>query len=212
MKKLISVLIFLIPGYIIPLIWNPSLLWHYKILILMICCILIAATQPPIDMEEVEAKKNTDKNSLLIILVLSFPSIIIPVIEWAYFSTEKTGSILWTTIGFLIMSIGIGLRLWAIRTLGKAFTTTVQIVKDHQLITDGPYSWIRHPSYLGAFLAFVGGGIFLQSWIGTLVAFSCMMIAYYIRISAEEKTLNKAFGNAYLNYSRKTVRMIPFVW
>ena len=53
----------------------------------------------------------------------------------------------------------LALRWWAIRTLGAHFTRNVQVVADQQLVVDGPYRYLRHPSYTGAILMYAGVGI-----------------------------------------------------
>src|SRR4051794_37745232 len=50
---------------------------------------------------------------------------------------------------FGLLAAGLGLRWWAIRTLGKFFTVDVAVHKEHRLVTAGPYAWLRHPSYTG---------------------------------------------------------------
>jgi protein-S-isoprenylcysteine O-methyltransferase len=104
------------------------------------------------------------------------------------------------------------LRNYSIKLLGRHFTATVQLQKDHTLITKGPYNIIRHPSYLGALLTFVGIAIFLNSTIGALFTIVVMMIAYTIRIKAEEKALTGLFGSAYTKYQNKTKKLIPYLW
>ena len=54
------------------------------------------------------------------------------------------------------LAAGIAVRLWAIRTLGRFFSSAVRLQDDHALIVTGPYAIVRHPSYLGAFLVFIG--------------------------------------------------------
>jgi protein-S-isoprenylcysteine O-methyltransferase Ste14 len=96
--------------------------------------------------------------------------------------------------------------------LGKHFTATVQLQKGHRLITNGPYGIIRHPSYLGALIALIGSAIFLNSLVGTITAVAAMMIAYLVRINAEEKMLVNSFGNRYREYQKNTKKLIPFIW
>lgn len=58
-----------------------------------------------------------------------------------------------------LFAAGLLLRWWAIVTLGRFFTVDVTIEKDHQLVERGPFRWVRHPSYTGVLLAFVGVGV-----------------------------------------------------
>ena len=60
--------------------------------------------------------------------------------------------------GLLVLWGGIGLRWWAMSTLGRYFTFTVQSSADQPVITAGPYRFVRHPGYTGVLLAMVGLG------------------------------------------------------
>ena len=70
----------------------------------------------------------------------------------------------------------------------------------------------RHPSYLGSLVAIIGSAIFLEAPVGVLVSTVGMMIAYKLRIDAEETALENAFGDAYRSYQQTTKRLIPCVW
>jgi protein-S-isoprenylcysteine O-methyltransferase len=63
--------------------------------------------------------------------------------------------------GVVLFAAGLILRWWAIITLGRFFTVDVTIQKDHELVERGPFRIVRHPSYTGVLLAFVGLGMSL---------------------------------------------------
>ena len=83
---------------------------------------------------------------------------------------------------------------------------------EHRLVRKGPYRLVRHPSYLGAFMATLGCAILLQSWLGLFLAAAMMLLAYSIRIKVEEEALVKAFGEQYVAFQQEAKKMIPFVW
>ncbi|NCI46568.1 isoprenylcysteine carboxylmethyltransferase family protein [Sediminibacterium sp. WSJ-3] len=143
---------------------------------------------------------------------MSSLSVVAAVTEWGYANNAVQSSVTMTLIGALLLAAGIGIRVWAIQTLGKHFTATVTLTNDHQLVRSGPYRWVRHPSYLGAFMAITGCPVFLNAWWATGVAIAAMTIAYYLRIGVEEKMLSAYFGDKYLEYSKQTKRIIPFIW
>lgn len=212
MKKLVLAIVSNMLMIILPLLAKPHLIFHYKILILIIGGICVWLTQPPVSVDETNTKKDSDRFSVILILVMSLVSVVAPVVEWAYFIEVQPG-LTWFTVGGIAMLItGIVFRAWAVTTLGDFFTATVQIKDNHRLITDGPYSIVRHPSYTGAFLAITGSAVVLQSWVGLSIAIICMTVAYYVRISIEEKELSDHFGNDYVDYKKSTRRIIPFVW
>ncbi len=61
-------------------------------------------------------------------------------------------------VGCVLLAAGLVLRVWSIRVLARFFTVDVKVHADHELIERGPYRWVRHPSYAGALLAFLGLG------------------------------------------------------
>jgi len=210
-KKLILAVSFIILSQLLPLLGKPALMIHYKNIIIMLANIAIWATQPPISKKETLDNKSRDKFSVLLIIIMSILSVAVSEIDWAYFS-NSAGNILLSAVGLVIVVTGIIFRVWAIRTLGKHFTPTVQLKEDHQLITSGPYSLVRHPSYLGAMWAIVGTSVFLNSIYGIIISFLGMFYAYYIRIAVEEKALAELFGDEYRKYQKRVKKLIPFIW
>jgi protein-S-isoprenylcysteine O-methyltransferase Ste14 len=75
----------------------------------------------------------------------------------------------------------------------------------------GPYAIVRHPSYLGALVAIIGSGIFLNAPIGTALAAVFMSMAYWARLKAEEEVLSRTFGDEYEEYRKATPMIIPFI-
>jgi protein-S-isoprenylcysteine O-methyltransferase Ste14 len=212
MKKIILASTSNVLMVLLPLVGNPWLMINYKILLIISGSIFMWMTQPAFTVEETSDKKSSDKLSVLLILSMSFISVVAPVIDWAYFKQHQSNFDIITVIGLLMIVVGLFFRAWAVRTLGEFFTPTVQIKREHQLITAGPYSIVRHPSYTGAFLSITGGAVLLESWIGFAIGCIAMTIAYYVRISIEENELSAHFGLSYQQYKHTTKRIIPFVW
>ncbi len=114
-------------------------------------------------------------------------------------------------IGLLFQIIGVAVGLWGILIMGIGNFNIQPEVKSDSLITAGPYKWIRNPMYMAVILFYVP--IVLQnfSWINTLV-FIVLLITILLKIYSEEKFLEERFGNNYLEYKRKTKRLIPFIY
>ena len=210
-RKLILGVSFVLLAEILPLSGKPFLIFHYKSITVMLAIFAMWATQPPISKKETLENKDKDKFSVLLIIIMSIFSVVIAVIDWGYFISPKN-NVLFSIGGLIIIIIGIAFRFWAIQTLGKHFTPTIQIQDDHTLITSGPYAVVRHPSYLGAMCAIVGTSAFLNSLTGTIISFACMFYAYYVRISTEEKVLVDLFGKEYCDYQQRVKKLIPFIW
>ncbi|KAH7927997.1 ICMT-domain-containing protein [Leucogyrophana mollusca] len=131
--------------------------------------------------------------------------------------------------GAAITILGSSARLWAIRTLGRHFTHELSIRKDHKLVTDGPYSVVRHPSYTAALLASVGlmilhaspgsfvracgwlesrvGKTLVASWVAPFIFLFGLIMA---RTRSEDGFLRAHFGVEWDKYAERTrYRLFP---
>ena len=115
-------------------------------------------------------------------------------------------------VGDLLLTTGIVLRIWSIAHLGKFFTVDVSIQEGQRVVRDGPYRFVRHPSYSGGMLALVGLACLTFNWLGFVVIIACSFIAYSLRISVEEKVLAQGLGEEYRRYAERTKRLIPGVY
>ncbi|MDX1614497.1 MAG: isoprenylcysteine carboxylmethyltransferase family protein [Candidatus Promineifilaceae bacterium] len=100
------------------------------------------------------------------------------------------------------------LAIWAQRALGRNVSTTVITHEDHELITTGPYRYVRHPLYTIGFLFFSSLALLAASWF-LAVAIVVVFILLALRTPTEERMLRRHFGAAYEGYSRRTGRYLP---
>jgi len=107
---------------------------------------------------------------------------------------------------------GMIFRFIAVYTLGRYFTVNVTIRKDHRIIQQGLYKYLRHPSYLGSLFSFLGNGFALNNWYGMLIVFIPVLLAFMNRIRVEEELLISNFGQEYIDYKKRTWRLLPFVY
>ncbi len=114
--------------------------------------------------------------------------------------------------GLATYVLGIGFSFWAIFTLGQFYAPIVQVQFGHRVIESGPYRLIRHHIYAGGFLSFFGLGLALQSWASLLVLLVGIGFGYANRIRIEERFLVSELGDDYVEYSKKTKRVIPFIF
>ena len=115
-------------------------------------------------------------------------------------------------VGLCLFASGLLLRWYSIVYLGRFFTTDVAIAEDHRLIDTGPYRVIRHPSYLGAMLAFLGFSLGFANWASFVIIIAPIFSALLWRIQIEEAALTEALGERYRSYVRRTKRLIPSVY
>jgi protein-S-isoprenylcysteine O-methyltransferase Ste14 len=117
-----------------------------------------------------------------------------------------------TMIGALLTTLGFMLRHVSIHILGKYFRTTVEIDEDQPVVESGPYRFVRHPSYSGILLFFIGYGILSQNWLCLAACVLLPIAALSYRIRVEERALVQELGAKYEDYRAKTKKLIPFIW
>src|SRR4029450_4198374 len=89
-------------------------------------------------------------------------------------------------VGLLLMTCGLGVKTWAMRTLGRFYTRTLRATATQPVIDTGPYRLVRHPGYLGALLLWIGFGLAVRNWLVALAIGLAMALAYVRRIHHEE--------------------------
>lgn len=115
-------------------------------------------------------------------------------------------------IGLCIIVLGIIIRWTAILTLRKYFTTNVAIREDHRLIQSGMYKFIRHPSYSGSIISFLGLGLVFANWLALIILIIPITFMFKQRIRIEERALEEAFGEEYRNYHASTWQLFPWIF
>jgi len=121
----------------------------------------------------------------------------------------------WNTfflIGAIMIVIGLTLRVSAILILKQQFTYTVTKIENHELIEKGLYKSIRHPGYLGQMIIFLGISTSLSNWLSIIFMIVPVLIGYMYRITIEEKFMIKQMGQKYLDYKKRTKRLIPLIY
>jgi protein-S-isoprenylcysteine O-methyltransferase len=122
------------------------------------------------------------------------------------------GGIATQWIGCTVFGLGLALRWYSIVYLGRYFTVNIAIHSSHEVIDTGPYRRIRHPSYAGALLAFLGLGLTLGNWVSLALVTLPIFWAFKRRIRKEERALANALGTPYTRYMWRTKRLLPFVY
>jgi protein-S-isoprenylcysteine O-methyltransferase Ste14 len=131
-------------------------------------------------------------------------------------AATKTGRIYhWDTffiIGTILVTVGLIIRISSILTLKEQFTYTVTKIENHALIETGLYKMIRHPGYLGQLIIFLGISTSLSNWISIIFMIVSVLIGYVYRIKTEEKFMVEQMGQKYIDYQKKTCRLIPSIY
>ena len=213
-KKLLPAGVFTLLFYVFPLLPRTELLFTPQMFYLILMCGILFGTQPPLTVEESRTNRHRDKHSVWVIMGSVALIQVTVVVEWAYFREAfhpfRMDAL--TLTGLLLTGGGTLFRIWCIRTLGTSFTTTVRTQAQQRIVTSGAYRYIRHPSYLGAYLAIVGSACFLHAYTALLLAGSLILVAYAYRMKFEEIALVEDFGDAYRDYQRTTKKLLPLIY
>ena len=154
------------------------------------------------------AADNRDRFSLKVIVIGGPPTWLLSIgLSFAAIGAIHSG--LLQVLGLAMMVAGIALRFTAIAQLGRFHSPNVAIQADHRLIETGLYRFVRHPSYLGALIAFLGFSVALGNWLSVLTMAAIIPWLYLYRIREEDAVLLAAFGDEYRDYCRRTKRLIP---
>jgi protein-S-isoprenylcysteine O-methyltransferase Ste14 len=173
---------------------------------------------------------------LLIILAAAVPKSTVSESVLTFLLPDKDASrIFLSPMGFfatVLMVMGAIIRIQCFRELGKHFTFQVTILKDHKLITSGPYSYVRHPGYTGAYLCLAGLAIWYTaqgSWLResgvykiplawpllgpVMVHLFLAGLTLFRRISKEDEMMMKTFGKEWDEWARKVPdRILPGIY
>lgn len=189
--------------------WTPNP-WAAVVLSVLI---LAFAPSEVIYRKHGNIKSAEDRHSSWIILTSTF----VNVGAFIFFCSRGIGTIPWhaqwvSLCGLLICAVGVGMRYWAIITLGRFFTSAVMVQSDQSVIAHGPFRFIRHPGYAGALLFGVGGALACANWAAMLFFVLCHGAAFRYRVTLEEAVMLTHFGATYAAYQARTWRFLPFVY
>ena len=101
-----------------------------------------------------------------------------------------------------------GLILWVFSSLGNNVSPTVVTRQRHQLVTSGPYRWVRHPLYTVGFLSYMSFAVLAANWYIAILAIVALWLLS-LRVPAEEQALIARNGDTYRDYAKRTSRFLP---
>jgi protein-S-isoprenylcysteine O-methyltransferase Ste14 len=112
-------------------------------------------------------------------------------------------------VGLVLFFAGLSFAIWARFNIGRNWGTPMSQKDDPELVTSGPYRFVRHPIYSGILVAGLGTAVAL-SWTW-LIIFG-LAGAYFVYAAViEERYLTAQFPNAYPTYKRSTKMLVPFI-
>jgi protein-S-isoprenylcysteine O-methyltransferase Ste14 len=195
--------------------WTPG--WIFIAVLVAVfglSALLLARVNPMIYRARSRFQPGTKKWDLILLAAL-FPAMIaeIPI------ATLDAGKMGWSAVpqwvvivGYVLLTGGIAVTTWA-QAVNPFFEPGVRIQKERaqQVITSGPYRFVRHPGYAAAIVMFVGIPLALASWWGLLPA--GLAIALLVVRTGLEDRLLQAELSGYSDYARRTRhRLVPGIW
>lgn len=112
--------------------------------------------------------------------------------------------------GALLCVAGVAFAIWARRHLGRNWSSHPALKEDPELVTSGPYRWVRHPIYTGLLFAIFGSALAAGPlWF---LYFLLAAAIFVRRVFVEEAMMERQFPGQYKEYKNRTKALIPFVW
>jgi len=112
-------------------------------------------------------------------------------------------------VGVVLFVSGLSLAVWARIYLGRNWGMPMTQKDDPELVTSGPYRFVRHPIYSGILLAVLGTA--LATNLYWLIACAVMGAYFIYSARVEEQLMSASFPDTYASYRLKTKMLIPFV-
>jgi protein-S-isoprenylcysteine O-methyltransferase Ste14 len=142
---------------------------------------------------------------IAIVLIVIFGS----GVPFFHFPVVPQGIVM-SVIAAIFCVIGLSIAIWARMYLGGNWSSHPALKEDHELVTSGPYRFVRHPIYAGVILAAIGSMLVSGvAWVVALLFFCAMFIS---RVKVEERLMTQQFPNQYPAYKEKTKAIVPFLW
>ncbi|MFK0688758.1 methyltransferase family protein [Mesorhizobium sp. IMUNJ 23033] len=158
------------------------------------------------------AKRDTEQHmpQRLGLMVAMIAAFLLPRLSIFRFVNFAPVNAVLSSIGVVVTVAGMAFLVWARQSLGGNWSQIVSSKQGHELVTSGPYRFVRHPMYTGGLVAcfgseiVVGGGfVFLLVLLGAI---------FLWRVGAEDRLLAGQFPEEFPDYARRTKALIPFEW
>jgi protein-S-isoprenylcysteine O-methyltransferase Ste14 len=113
------------------------------------------------------------------------------------------------TGGLCVFAAGVALRYWSALALGPWFTREVHLDPDQELVSRGPYRWLRHPLYTGLLIIALGMAAVFANVPGVLATVGLVAAALYRRVHREEALLEARFAGEYRRWRSRRWGLLP---
>lgn len=124
----------------------------------------------------------------------------------ATFNVPLPAGVRW--LGFAIGVLDLALLIWVHHALGRQWSTSLELQRGHELVTTGPYGWVRHPMYTALVVILFALGLVAANLLIALPSIGGILFVV-ARIGREERMMLEAFGDDYRRYMSRTGRLLP---
>ena len=157
-------------------------------------------------------QKRLDRRSFELAALTNVACYYLPPVDYLYLKPILPRGAGAVALGLLFMLLGEGLRIAALRTLGRFFTMRVAVLEGHRVVREGLYRLVRHPAYTGWVVLALGTGIFFGSLIG-VAGTTLFVVVLGWRVKVEEEALCGQLGEEYKRYMAEVPsRFLPGVF
>lgn len=190
---------------------HPARLGYVMLVILLE--IIVVIKFPNVGRNRGEAKKTVQRQRWTVLLMQIFS---LAIVLFAPYSDHQSVLVLGNGeliryFGLALFAIGFIAMNWAEASLGKQFSVQVALQENHQLVTAGLYQYLRHPRYLGIIIFNLGLALVFRSGLALLLVLALTLVLLW-RIHDEEAFMHQEFGTDWETYSKRSWRLIPFVY
>jgi protein-S-isoprenylcysteine O-methyltransferase Ste14 len=151
----------------------------------------------------------------VLLVIAAAGQFIVPAIylatRWPAFA-EYAMAPLQVIVGTIVMAAALVMFRVTHKQLGRNWSVTLATRRDHKLVTDGLYAWVRHPMYSSFLLLALGQLLLLPNWIVGPIGLVAVAILFFFRVGREEALMTETFGEEYRAYMRRTARIVPFLY
>lgn len=146
------------------------------------------------------------------VAAIVFIATLLAIFNLGVFSDEiKTEYFELRIVGVILFIIFSWAQVYSFKSLGEYYSQDILIFKKHQIKTDGPYGFIRHPQYVSQLLSDLGAGIALMGFIILPLVLILQIPLFLLRAKAEDDLLHGYFKDKFVEYKKKSGFIIPFI-
>lgn len=132
---------------------------------------------------------------------------LLPGVRLSVASLDLPPTLRWLGVGLALLAAG--LLAWSFESLGTSYRGGVGLWEDHELVTRGPYRWVRHPIYLGFVVVMVGVSLLSANWLAGVSGIILTLCIPILRLPVEEAELEERFGDRWRSYRARTGGFFP---